>query len=139
MIRYLAILPFIIPHLGAVVITLYVIIVFEYNAHRVKLPENEAYTEIGQWGPFVVAGLVFTATLLAKINGWDFDTKNKEGEKRAFGWLFGRDRSKSHIDESEERLFQPSQGNVIPLSVLSDARAAREPIRLDLRRGSQAP
>lgn len=77
-----------------------------------------------------MAGLVFTATLLAKKNGWDFDTKDKEGEKRAFGWLLERDRSKTHIDESEARLVQ------IPLSVLSEARAAREPIRLDLRRGS---
>jgi hypothetical protein len=118
---------------------LYVIIVFEYNAHRVNLPKNEAYTEIGQWGPFVVAGLVFTATLLAKINGWDFDTKDKEGEKRAFGWLLERDRSKSHNHERESRLFQPPQQNVIPFSVLSGARAAREPILLDLRRGSQAP
>jgi len=118
LIRFFAILPFAIPLLGAVVITLYVIIVFEYNAHRVNLPENEAYTEVGQWGPFVVAGLVFTATLLAKKNGWDFDTKRK-GEKRAFEWLLGGDRSKSHIDESEAGLFQPSQRNVIPLPVLS--------------------
>jgi hypothetical protein len=138
-IRYLAILPFIIPLLGAVIITLYVIILFEYNAHRVKLPENEAYTEIGQWGPFVVAGLVFTATLLAKKNGWNFDIKDKGEGKRAFGWLLDGNGSKSHIDESEERLFQPVQDTVIPLSVLSEARAAREPIRLDLRRGSQAP
>lgn len=140
MVQYLAILPFIIPLLGAVIITLYVIIVFEYNAHQAKLPENEAYTEIGQWGPFVVAALVFTTTLLAKINGWDFDTKDK-GEKRAFGWLLDGDRLKSHIYESEERLWQPLQVNLIPLPVRKEAacRAAREPIRLDVRRGSQGP
>jgi hypothetical protein len=142
MIQYLAILPFVFPLVGAVLITLYVIIVFEINAHRAQLPENEAYTEIGQWGPFVVAGLVFIATLTAKVNGWDFDTKDADRPNRGFEWLLGGDRSKEGVWDESLRSLLPDQE---PFTLLPDV--VISPIELHplrehhwgLRRGSQAP
>jgi hypothetical protein len=82
-----------------------VTIKFEINAHRVKFPENEQYTEIGQWGPYVVGILVFAATLMARIRGWDFDTKGTDDQNRGFRWLLIGD---SSTDESEERLLMQS-------------------------------
>ena len=115
-IHYVAILPFILPLILAVLFTLYVTINFEINAHRAKFPENEQYTEIGQWGPYVVSILVFAATLMARIRGWDFDTKGTDGQNRGFQWLFI---GNSSTDESEERsrLMQPDPEPPIQLQV----------------------
>jgi hypothetical protein len=113
-----------------------VTITFEINAHRAKFPENEQYTERGQWGPYkrgslyfgrkffqyrltnvklqgniqlakiyIVRILVFAATLMARIRGWDFDTKGTDGQNRGFQWLLTGD---SSTDESEERLLMQS-------------------------------
>jgi hypothetical protein len=112
----------------AVIVTLYVIIVFEVNAHRAALPENEAYTEIGQWGPYVVAVLVFSATVVAKLKGWDFDNI----QNRGFEWLLIGDRPRSRSrDSSEEGLLQPDQ---VPFIPLQDLAWAGEPIHLDVLR-----
>jgi hypothetical protein len=76
-----------------------VIIVFEVNAHRAVLPVNEANTEIGQWGPYVVAVMVFAAALTAKFKGWDFDKAQNHG----FEWLLeGESTEKECGDESDE-------------------------------------
>lgn len=95
--HYLAITPFAIPLILAVSVTLYVIIVFEMNARRAALPENEAYTEIGQWGPYVTASLVLIATLIAKWKGWDFDNEGSSG----FQWLLNRSESKAQIGDAQ--------------------------------------
>ncbi|KAN0094068.1 hypothetical protein V8E51_017252 [Hyaloscypha variabilis] len=86
-IRFIVIFPFIFPLVLAVLLTLYTVVKFEINAWHAALPENEAYTEIGQWSPYVVAFIVFIATLTARIKGWDFDSKDTDSEKRVFGWL----------------------------------------------------
>jgi len=119
------------PLLVAVAITIFVIVKFELNAWHAALPENEAYTEIGQWGPYVVGTVVFVATLTARIKGWNFDTKDTDGETRGFGWLSAETRSN---DESEEALLD--QAPRIPEQVLD---GAGEAINLgaleDFRRG----
>ncbi|KAE9368352.1 hypothetical protein N431DRAFT_512418 [Stipitochalara longipes BDJ] len=112
-IRYIIILPFLFPLLLAVILTLYVIIKFELNAWNAALPESEAYTEIGPWGPYVVGIVVFTATLTARIRGWNFDTKDTDSGNRSFGWLLP---GKQSNDESEEG--QSDQAPLIPLEVL---------------------
>jgi hypothetical protein len=99
-----------------------VTIKFEINAHRVKFPENEQYTEIGQWGPYVVGILVFAATLMARMRGWDFDTKGTDGQHRGFRWLFIGDGLRgSSTDESEEssRLMQSDPEPPIQLQALN--------------------
>jgi hypothetical protein len=109
-----------------VIITLCVIIIFELNTHRAELPENEAYTEIGQWGPYVVAALIFTATLVAKLKGWDFDNVRNRG----FQWLLIRDRSSWGRVSGQERLVEPAQEPFIPPQ---DLAWAGEHIHLDVR------
>jgi hypothetical protein len=119
-------LPFTFPLFLAVVITLYVIIVFEINVHQAALPESEAYTEIGQWGPYVVAALVLTATLVAKSKDWNFDNF----QNRGFEWLLGRDKSRRmNRDSSEVRLGQSVSDPFIPLS---DLGGVGEPFRLSV-------
>jgi hypothetical protein len=49
--------------------------------------------------------LMFAATLMARIRGWDFDTKGTDGQNRGFRWLLTGD---SSTDESEERLLMQS-------------------------------
>ena len=114
-------------------ITIFVIARFEIKAWH--LPENEAYTEIGQWGPYVVATVVFAATLMARINGWDFDTRDAGSENRGFGWLL-----EETLSDAEMEL---EQAPFIPRQVIAGADGAidLEPWqdrRRSLRRGSQA-
>ena len=97
-------------------ITLFLIVKFELNAWHAALPENEAYTEIGQWGPYVVGTFVFVATLTARFKGWDFDTKDTDGENRGFGWLLTE--TQSDDENGEARLDEVP---LIPEQVLPGA------------------
>jgi hypothetical protein len=128
-----------IPLFGAVFITIYVIIIFKGNAHRARLPQNKVYTEVGQWGPFVVARLVFIATLMAKINGWDFDTKDATTPNHSFKWLLGEDRRDGSGDESLQRLVSEVQGSFIPPPDIVTSPIELGEHHWGARRGSQAP
>jgi hypothetical protein len=122
-IRFIVIFPFIFPLVLAVLLTLYTVVKFEINAWHAALPENEAYTEIGQWSPYVVAFIVFFATLTARIKGWDFDSKDTDSEKRVFGWLL----TESGESDESEGLLEHSPSILLPVIA-----GTGEPIHLDV-------
>jgi hypothetical protein len=82
----ISILLFVIPMILALAVAIYLIVVYELRSHRVSIPESEAYIEIGQWGPWVMAILVFIATVIARLTGLKYDETKSNG----FEWIFSR-------------------------------------------------
>lgn len=76
---------------------------------------------------------MFTATLVAKSKGWDFDNL----QNRGFEWLLGGDKSgRMSRDSSEVRLGQSARDPFIPLS---DLAGVGGPFRLSVLGDDEEP
>jgi len=70
----------------ALAVAIYLIVVYELRSHQASIPESEAYIEIGQWGPWIMAVLVFIATVIARFTGLKYD----EAKSNGFEWMFSK-------------------------------------------------